>query len=277
MVEPLTLVHLSDLHFGAHVDLDQIAALERRIPELAPDAVVFSGDLTQRARHGEFQIAARFVARLREAAPVLVVPGNHDVEWWKTPFGVLGGAARYRKYLRYFDSLSPVLELPGAVIVGAVSAHGLSLGSLTWNPRDLTVKGHLPGHEMARARQRFDGSANGALRVAVLHHNVLRGQISGRMGLARPGQARRRLAGSGADLVLCGHYHQEAVGQLENGAVVAAASTHTSLTRGRRPSVFNLITADAEAIVVRYQRWDRDAGAFRTGDEARFARRLPAG
>jgi hypothetical protein len=30
------LVHLSDLHFGSHCDLAQIAALDRLIPELAP-------------------------------------------------------------------------------------------------------------------------------------------------------------------------------------------------------------------------------------------------
>ena len=105
----LTLVHLSDLHFGRHVDLEQIAALDRFIGEVVPDAVLISGDLSQRARHGEFQRALAFVERARQTAPVLVVPGNHDTEWWKTPFGLLGSEIKHRKYRRYFPELSPVL------------------------------------------------------------------------------------------------------------------------------------------------------------------------
>ena len=50
-----TLVHLSDLHFGRPVDLAQIRAVERLVPALAPDAVVLSGDTSQRSRHGEYQ------------------------------------------------------------------------------------------------------------------------------------------------------------------------------------------------------------------------------
>lgn len=271
----LTLVHLSDLHFGRHVDLEQIAALDRIIGEGAPDAVLISGDLSQRARHGEFQRALAFVERARQTAPVLVVPGNHDTEWWKTPFGLMGSEVKHRKYRRYFSELSPVLEIPGAVVVGTVSSHGLAWGSVSWNPRDLTVKGHLPRSEAERARERFQTAPNGTVRVVVIHHNVLRGQISQRMGLAHPTRAARWLADSGADLVLCGHDHQESVGQIDGRVVVAAASTHTSLTRGKRPSAFNQITIEPDSVVVQHQRWDRGAGRFRPGDEARFARPAP--
>ena len=41
-----TLVQISDLHFGREVDLEQIDALERQVPELRPDAVILAGDLT---------------------------------------------------------------------------------------------------------------------------------------------------------------------------------------------------------------------------------------
>jgi 3',5'-cyclic AMP phosphodiesterase CpdA len=271
-VTATTLVHLGDLHFGAHVDLGQVAALERQVPELGPDAVIISGDCTQRARHGEFQRALALVERLRGSAPVLVVPGNHDTAWWRSPFGLFGEIP-HAKYRRYFgEDLGPVLELPGAVLVGTVSAHGLAFGSLTWNPRDLTVKGHLPASEVERARRVFEGAPPGVARVLVLHHNVLRGEISQRMGLARWRQAQRRLARCGAELVLCGHDHQESVGQLESRVVVAASSTHTTMTRGRRPAVFNLIRTDEDSLTVQYQRWDRDFGRFRPGSEFRFAR-----
>ena len=75
----ITIVHLSDLHFGGYADLKQIEALDNFLPTLKPSAVVVSGDLTQRARHGEFQAAHLFVKRVRLFSPPLVVPGNHDI------------------------------------------------------------------------------------------------------------------------------------------------------------------------------------------------------
>ncbi|HEY8230374.1 MAG TPA: metallophosphoesterase, partial [Rhodanobacteraceae bacterium] len=71
-----TLLHLSDLHFG-RVDaglLDPLCAFAR---ELAPDLVVVSGDLTQRARTVQFEQARHFLDTL--PLPQIVVPGNHDV------------------------------------------------------------------------------------------------------------------------------------------------------------------------------------------------------
>ena len=57
---PVTIAHLSDLHFGGYADLAQIEALEEFLPTLGATAIVVSGDLSQRARHGEFQAAHAF-------------------------------------------------------------------------------------------------------------------------------------------------------------------------------------------------------------------------
>lgn len=271
------LVHLGDLHFGGKADLTQVEALEALVPSLAPDAVVLSGDVSQRARHGEFQRALAFVQLLRRSAPVLAVPGNHDVSWWASPFGFAGDAPKYAKYRRYFGpALGPVLERDGLVIVGTVSAHGLAFGSVTWNPRDLTVKGHLPRTETDRARAAFDRADAGAFRVLVLHHNVVRGQISDRWGLAHPLDAQRRLVATGAELVLCGHDHQEMIGRIDGpsggGTVVATASTHTRMTRGKRPPAFNVAEWDQTEFRVRHLYWDREAGRFEPGAEQVFPR-----
>ena len=273
------LVHLSDLHFGAHADLAQIGALERLIPELAPSAVVISGDVSQRARHGEFQRALAFIEHCRHTAPVLVVPGNHDVRWWSSPFGIRGEGPKYYHYRRYLgEVLGPVLEVPGAIIVGTVSANGLSFGSVTKNPRDLTVKGHLPDSELERARTAFSRVSPADCRVLVLHHNVIRGKISNRWGLARPEATQRAIIESGADLVCCGHDHEEqmAVLRREDGTsggrsvVVSQSGTHTDMTRGKRPSVFNLIYISPEEIGVRFMRWN--GLGFEPGGEENFPR-----
>jgi 3',5'-cyclic AMP phosphodiesterase CpdA len=266
------LLHLADIHFGGVADLDQVEALERMIPDLRPDAVVIAGDVCQRARHGEFQRARALVNLARETAPVFILPGNHDVQWWRRPFLPFGKEAIYRKYRRYFgDRLTPVLELPGAVIAGALTAHGLSWASVT-QIRDFTVKGHLPKSEIERVTAIFREAPADAARVLVVHHNVLRGDISQRMGLARWRTAQRRILASGADVVLCGHDHQEGADVLGGRVVVSTTSTLSTRVRGGRPSCFNVVTIEPTAVQVTFFRWDAERRRFRPSDTFAFAR-----
>jgi 3',5'-cyclic AMP phosphodiesterase CpdA len=272
-VKDVRILHLSDVHFGVDAQLAQLEAIEDYAPTLELDAVAVSGDLTQRARHGEFQAAHAMVRRLTKVAPVLVVPGNHDVQWWSSPFHLLGTRRLYAKYRRWFgEDLTPTLEIPGAVIAGALSAWGVALGSMTPNLRDLAVKGHLPKREIDRVAAIFAQAPPGAAKVLVLHHNVLPGEISGRMGLAHWKTAQARLAELAPDVVLCGHDHQESAAQVGGTLAVSTASTQTSRTRGGRPSVFNLVRIYATGVEVRHFRWDADAGSFTPSDSASFAR-----
>lgn len=266
------LLHLADLHFGGVADIRQIEALERIIPDLRPDAVVISGDIAQRARHGEFQRARAFVQRAQETAPVYLLPGNHDVTWWWRPFLPFGKDALYRKYRRYFgDELTPTLELPGALITGVLTSHGLSFASIS-TPRDFTVKGHLPKREIERARGIFARAPADVARVLVVHHNVLRGDISQRMGLARWRTAQERILASGADVVLCGHDHQEGADVLGGRVVVSTTGTLSVRTRGGRPSCFNFVTIEPSAVQVAFFRWEAEHGRFRASDTFAFAR-----
>jgi 3',5'-cyclic AMP phosphodiesterase CpdA len=237
--------------------------------------MVVSGDLSQRARHGEFQAAHAFVNRLRPHAPVLIVPGNHDIEWWKSPLGLLGERRKYRKYSRYFGDLTPVMEIPGAVLAGALSSYGVALGSLTWNIRDVAVKGHLPKSETDRVAGIFANGPPGAARVLVFHHNVLPGAVSRRMGLARWRSAHRRLLATGADVVLCGHDHQEGAGQVDGTLAVSTSGTHSHRSRGGRPSVFNLVSVEPGAVHIQHFRWEPATREFQRSDAFSFARAGP--
>jgi 3',5'-cyclic AMP phosphodiesterase CpdA len=266
------LLHLADIHFGGVADIDQVEALERMIPDLRPDAVVISGDVGQRARHGEFQRARAFVNLARATAPVFIIPGNHDVQWWRRPFVPFGKDAIYRKYRRYFGlELTPVLELPGAVIASVLTAHGLTWASVT-NIRDFTVKGHLPKREMERVAGVFRNAPADAARVLVVHHNVLRGDISQRMGLARWRTAQQRIVASGANVVLCGHDHQEGADVLDGRVVISTTGTLSTRTRGGRPSCFNFVTIESTAVQVTFFRWEAERGRFRPSDTFAFAR-----
>ncbi|HXG45291.1 MAG TPA: metallophosphoesterase [Gemmatimonadales bacterium] len=267
------IAHFSDIHFGGQCDLPQIAVLEETVPGLRPDAIVVSGDLAQRARHGEFQAARRLLDGLGRVAPTLVIPGNHDVQWWRSPLGLCGSAPKYRKYRRYFgEDLTPTLELERAVIASALTAHGLAWGSLTLDPNDLTVKGHLPRSEIRRVRHLLAQVPPDKARILVVHHNVLPGVLSRRWGLARPRLTQRRLAALDLDLVLCGHDHTEGAGDLGGKVVVSTAGTHSVRTRGGRPSAFNLVRLDDQKIEIQHYVYDARQRLFRPGDKALFAR-----
>ncbi|HEX3927499.1 MAG TPA: metallophosphoesterase [Gemmatimonadales bacterium] len=276
-MSPLTILHCSDLHFGQDVDLEQIAGLEALAAHLKPSVVAIAGDITQRARHGEFQRALVFVQAIRKLAPTIVVPGNHDVQWWATPFDVIGAGPKYEKFRRYFgDDLTPTLVVDGAILCGVLTSYGVVAGSMTPNLNDMAVKGHLPARETERAAERFAAESPDLLRVLVMHQNLLRGNISQRMGLAHWRQAWRHVMATGADLVLCGHDHEEGAGTLPNGTVVATSSTHTGRTRGSRPAACNVIVADASSISVHHHVWDPGHRAFRPAAESVFPRRRAA-
>jgi 3',5'-cyclic AMP phosphodiesterase CpdA len=267
------ILHLADLHFGGVADIAQVEALEHMLPDLNPDAIVVAGDLSQRARHGEFQRARAFVRAAAQTAPVLVIPGNHDVQWWWRPLIPFGRRAIYAKYRRYFgDDLTPTNALPGVVIASALSSHGVAWGSLTFKPRDLAVKGHLPRKEMERVTRIFAAAPRDAARVLVVHHNVLRGEISQRMGLAHWRRTQRRIVASGADVVLCGHDHEEAADVLAGRVVVSTTGTLSTRTRGGRPSCFNFVSIEPTAVQVTFFRWEAQRGKFRASDTFAFAR-----
>ena len=141
MSERVTIFHCSDIHFGQDCDLEQVGALEALATNLAPTAVAIAGDLTQRARHGEFQRARVFVQAMRRLAPTIVVPGNPDVQWWTTPFDVIGAGPKYLKYRKYFgDDLTPTLVIDGAVLCGVLTSYGVVTGSMTPNLNDMAVR-----------------------------------------------------------------------------------------------------------------------------------------
>jgi 3',5'-cyclic AMP phosphodiesterase CpdA len=267
------IVHLSDTHFGGVADMRQVQAIEELVPDLEPRAIVVSGDLTQRSRHGEFQAARAFVREMERTAPVLVMPGNHDVQWWWRPFIPFAPQAKFRKYSQYFGPvLTPTLRIPGAVIASVLTSHGVTWGSLTFRLRDLAVKGHLPKRQILRAQELFEQAEPDLVRILVLHHNVLRGELSQRMGLARWKRAQLRILESGADIVLCGHDHQELADVLADRVVVSCAGTLSMRSRGERPSIFHRVSVEADRIDVEQYRFEDTEAVFKRSDVHTFPR-----
>jgi 3',5'-cyclic AMP phosphodiesterase CpdA len=272
----MRIFHVSDLHFGHTALPDQIDAIEDEIRMGGYEVVAVTGDLSQRARSGELLRARSFLRDAAKVSSVIVVPGNHDVRWWQAPMGlgsVRSTTEHYRKYIS--DDVEPVLRLPGVTMVGLNTAQGVTPRALTWRFKDISIIGYLSPAQLRRARDEFDRSPDGDCRVIVMHHNPVRGELSGRHGLARTTRVLGAFAEMGVELVLCGHDHQEAVHYVEHtrrGTVISTAGTVCDRSRGGRPGSVNVVSLDAGAIEVTPHIWSEEHRAFRSGAVRRFER-----
>lgn len=187
------LLHISDTHFGTE-QAPVVAALEALARERLPDVLVFSGDITQRARRVQFEAARRLCERLGISRR-LALPGNHDIPLFDL---VTRATSPYRHYLEAFGPrLDPVLETDDFLVIGVNTT------------RPSRHKNGEVSHEQVHCvATRLRGARPRQLRVVVTHqpaavsreedeHDRLRG--------AEP--ALQAWSRAGADLVLGGHIH----------------------------------------------------------------------
>src|SRR5262249_649455 len=244
-------------------------AIEALIQERTYDVVAVSGDVSQRARAGEFQRAREFLRQAERVSRTIVVPGNHDVAWWLAPLGLGDPNRMYAKYRAYINrDLEPVLHASGATFVGLNTSQGVILKTLTWNVRDISIIGHLTRGQIERARVEFERSREGDARVIVMHHNPVKGELSQRHGLKNTSHILGAFAEMGVNLILCGHDHQEAVHYIEHtkrGTIVSTSGTISNRSRGGRPSSVNSIRISDVDIEVSTLVWSEERRDFVSG------------
>lgn len=258
-----TLVHLSDLHFG-RVDDALLAPLTRIINAIKPDAVVVSGDLTQRARVAQFQAARDFLDTL--PSPQIIVPGNHDVALHNVVRRFLRPLDRYQRYIT--EDLEPFHSDAEIAIVGINTA------------RSLAIKGgRINAAQIARVRERFAHAAKHTIRIVVTHHPLDVPHSSGTDIVGRAPIAMEAFAACGVDVFLAGHLHLSHTVNTASryripgfAALVVQAGTATS-TRGRGESnSFNVIRIEPKRIAIQPHVWKDAAGQFQPAETAVFSR-----
>ena len=276
----MRIFHISDLHFGKPAVPAQVDAIEAIIQAERFDVVAISGDLSQRARSGEFQRAAAFIRDARRVSQVIVVPGNHDVAWWHAPLGIGKRERLYENYQAFVSKeLEPVLRVPGCTLVGINTSHGVTRRTLTWNMRDISIIGDITRAQIERTRREFEATPPGDSRVVVMHHNPVKGELSQRHGLKHTKQILGAFAEMGVDAVLCGHDHQEAIHYIEHtrkGTVVSTAGTVSNRSRGGRPSSVNVLTMAPGQVDVLTWIWADDRRTFAPGPHRRFGKSTEA-
>ncbi len=265
----IRILHVSDLHFGRPAVPEQIEAIEDLIQRSRFTVVAISGDLSQRARSGELLRARAFIRETERVSKVIVVPGNHDVKWWRAPLGVRRREVIYDAYRTYISAdLEPVLRVEGMTFVGLNTAHGVGWHTLTWNIRDIGIVGDVRRGQVEHAREAFAASPDDHLRAIVMHHNPMKGELSARHGLVNTKRALGAFAELGVDIVFCGHDHQEAIHYVEHtrrGTIVSTAGTISNRSRGGRPSSLNIVSVENRKFEMSTWVWSRDEVAFVQG------------
>lgn len=267
------LIHLSDLHFGAH-DPELVDAVEGRVNENQPDLVVVSGDFTQRARTDQFQEACRFLERLREAGhEVLAVPGNHDVPLYDVLRRFLSPLTRYMRYVD--DTLCPLHEIEGATVLGINTARSLTFS-----------EGRISHEQMDFIRETFERTDPNAVRILVTHHPLFALQVGGEVARAvgRSELALDAIGDAGVDMLLAGHHHQASIHSARDlvtragPALVIQAGTATSTRLREQDQSFNRIDVAGDRVMVTVETWNalefkpQDAQVYeREGDHWRIA------
>ena len=257
------LVHLSDLHFGAH-DEDLVDGVERSVNQLKPDLVVISGDFTQRARTEQFKDACEFLDRLRDSGhEVIGVPGNHDVPLYDVLRRFLSPLTRYRRFID--ESLCPFVELPGVAVLGINTA------------RSLTFKdGRVSEEQVEFIRETFSRTPAEAMRILVTHHPLFALKVGEEVqrAIGRQELALDAVEAAGVDILLAGHNHHASsqdAGDLvtrAGGALVVQAGTATSTRVREQEQSFNTIDIAESAVTITVNAWKDDD--FRPMDARRY-------
>jgi 3',5'-cyclic AMP phosphodiesterase CpdA len=257
----LTLLHISDLHFGPpYIQRVGDAAL-KAAQSLQPDVIVASGDFTQRATREQFAKAREFLDAL-PPAPCIVVPGNHDVplyRFWERLRDPLGN---YRHYIT--DQLDYDVQQDGIHIVALNSTA----------PYQAITNGRISSAQLDFCESAFSRSPPEALRVVVAHHHFAPApDYEGGEVMPKAKRAMERFMHSGVEMILGGHLHRAYIGnsldvypagERRQGIIIVQSGTTTSQrgrVREREKNSFNLIRVGEYSIhITHYMFFDETDG-----------------
>ena len=250
-----------------------VQAAAREIVRLGIDHVVITGDLSNLALEGEFELVRRFLDEELGLPPdrISIIPGNHDA--------YTSGAHRTRrfatKFARFLTSDLPELTVPGEAfpyvhLRGPTAIIGLS----TALPRLPLVASGAVGREQLAALARILEHPEVRARTPVIlqHHPIhnpasrAKTALEGLTDAAEEAHVLRRLR---RGLLLHGHLHRRIHRTLatEGGHLDAVGSTSTSLIHAsdERMAGFNVydVGTDGRIESIGSQRLEADGTTFR--------------
>lgn len=320
-VECVSIIHLSDLHFGDGHYFSEIPMTRDSIPDadkldfaktivstiqsekMVVDLLAVSGDITQRALSTEFNLAKSALSRILDCTSstneteLLVVPGNHDVNWALQAGDPGSGFIGFHPYVQFRNSLIRRQSLGSAIDperlyeVCTLKREGINVAVVLFNSAVLIKKeddrGYIGPSQLTNAMHELaDICSEGIwIKVAMFHHHIvpvasIEAKLESEALLSDAAQVKKKLLDLGFSLVLHGHRHhghEETVGDGKNSMVVVGcgSSAVSVKERGSQPLQFNNIVlnprgTDLQISVVRYT-FDTGCGEWKRGVPKTFA------
>lgn len=257
----LTILHVSDLHFGPPYVPHVGESVIRAAHELTADVIVASGDFTQRAKREQYAAAREFLDRLPDL-PTVVVPGNHDVPLYRVFERVF---APYRLYHEYIsEELDAVYRLDDAMIVALNST----------SPLRAITNGRIDQSQLDFCAHAFASAPAGVARLVVTHHHFAPApDYEGGQVMPRAQRAIDTFSDLGVEMVLGGHLHRAYIGNSldvypgrdrEHGIIIVQSGTTTSRrgrVREREKNTLNMIRIGEDRIrITHYMYFDEMLG-----------------
>lgn len=266
------ILHISDLHFGPPFVPVVAEALLQTIPSLAPDAIVASGDLTQRAKREQFVECRKFFDRLPDI-PLLVIPGNHDVPLYRVFERLFRPHALYREIIH--ADLNPVLQVGNVVLAGLDSTA----------PHSAISNGRIHRYQLQHCETVFAAAPEDMTRIVVAHHHFAPGHDKV-FDAAMPGSRRAIdcFVEQRVEMILGGHLHRSYIGSSldffpghhrERGVIIVQCGTSTSSRgkgRERDENTFNVIEVGTDTLTVTHYLYFEAADRFAAISEHVFPR-----
>ncbi|MBW8487233.1 pentapeptide repeat-containing protein, partial [Actinomadura parmotrematis] len=301
----VTILHLSDLQFGEkhRHGREGVTAGDRRLSSLAarllddlkdvrraegiaPDLVVVSGDLAERARPAEYEQVGEFLTDLTaglglDAGRTVMVPGNHDVNWLKCQAYFIDCEGdesspvppywpKYRFYAEMFaafyeggearfpkDMPWTLFRIPELKVVVA------GLNSTIAESHQSEDHYGFCGEEQLRwfGTALADYERDGWLRIGVLHHNpVIRDGKDHKF--LRDHQMFQEVLGPRLNLVLSGHIHEARLNSLGPDGLVTLGTGSAGVRADARPdeapNQYQLVRVTADGFDIHARRYNPD-------------------
>ncbi len=230
-----TIIHLSDFHFLT-ADMEIASALRKQIADLKPDAVVVSGDLTQRAKPAEFAAIAGLIKQLPNVK--VIVPGNHDIPLYNIWARFITPLKRYHKYIS--ETVEPLYIDEEVTLIGINTARSLAFKG-----------GRISQQQIAYIEKTIQEAPKDSLKFLITHHPLE----------DMWNNPTDQLIEKGINAFLYGHRHKSKFTRIKS-ALILQAGTATSTRYRNENNSFTVIKIDNGGVTANLLRWDKELKVF---------------
>jgi 3',5'-cyclic AMP phosphodiesterase CpdA len=242
------IIHISDLHFGTELP-DVAEGLLSDISRQPAHLLAVSGDLTQRARGGQYAAAKAYLEPID--LPKIIVPGNHDIPLYNFVARFGWGLANYRQYIT--TEMCPKFSDEELAVAGVNTAR-----PNRWKD------GRISKEQIEELWNFFRAEPATKFKVLVGHHPFIPPTSDANAPLVDGAKAAlRMLELSGCHLILAGHLHLAYTGdvrphhvEIKRSILVAQAGTAISHRRRDEPNAYNVVTINGNRLQIEVRAWN---------------------